>query len=341
MRLRTATTDDIPTLRTVIRESVRGLARDWYDERQIELSINSVFGVDTDLIEDGTYFVAEIDGEIAGCGGWSKRKTLYGASAYTASREPDFLDPATDAAKIRAFFVHPRAARKGIGSLILERCEDEAKRCGFSKAEMMATLPGVPLYLAKGYSGDEEVDVAVGEGVSIRCIRMAKSLVQSDRDHRANEDIRLEAAELSDLARLSEIAFAAKAYWQYPAEWLARWRPQLTISESDLSSGTAVKLTKNGEIRGFYLLREDDEKLWLEHLWVEPDGIGHGFGRSLFEHAMTTAGELGHSRVLIESDPNAEGFYAAMGAKRFGEHRTELDGNLRILPLMEFKLKGS
>ncbi|MBV6497248.1 MAG: GNAT family N-acetyltransferase [Acidobacteria bacterium ACB1] len=177
MKLRKATTDDIPTLKTVIRESVRGLARDWYDERQIELSIVSVFGVDTDLIEDGTYFVAEVDGEIAGCGGWSRRKTLYGASDYAASRNPEFLDPATDAAKIRAFFVHPRAARKGVGSLILERCEDEARSYGFSTAEMMATLPGVPLYLAKGYSGDEEVDIPVGEGVSIVCIRMAKALI--------------------------------------------------------------------------------------------------------------------------------------------------------------------
>lgn len=177
MILRKATVDDIPTLRTVIRESVRGLARDWYDDRQIELSITSVFGVDVDLIDDGTYFVAEIDGEIVGCGGWSRRKTLYGASIYAASREPEFLDPATDAAKIRAFFIHPKAARKGVGSLILERCEDEARACGFSKAEMMATLPGVPLYLAKGYSGDEEVDIPVGEGVSIGCIRMAKALI--------------------------------------------------------------------------------------------------------------------------------------------------------------------
>ncbi|MEZ5423869.1 MAG: GNAT family N-acetyltransferase [Pyrinomonadaceae bacterium] len=156
-----------------------------------------------------------------------------------------------------------------------------------------------------------------------------------------NEEIRLEPAELSDLERLSEIAFAAKAYWQYPAEWLERWRPQLTITESDLSSGTAVKLIVGGEIRGFYLLRKDDEKLWLEHLWVEPDRIGHGFGRQLFEHAMAAAKEMGHSSVHIESDPNAEGFYAAMGASKVGESRSELEGKMRILPLMEFKLKGS
>lgn len=156
-----------------------------------------------------------------------------------------------------------------------------------------------------------------------------------------NEEIRLEPAELSDLERLSEIAFAAKAYWQYPAEWLERWRPQLTITESDLSSGTAVKLIVGGEIRGFYLLRKDDEKLWLEHLWVAPDGIGHGFGRQLFEHAMAAAKEMGHSSVHIESDPNAEGFYAAMGASKVGESRSELEGKVRILPLMEFKLKGS
>lgn len=154
-----------------------------------------------------------------------------------------------------------------------------------------------------------------------------------------NENVRLEPAELSDLARLSEIAFAAKAYWQYPAEWLEMWRPQLTISENDLASGTAVKLVAGGGIRGFYLLREDDERLWLEHLWVEPDGIGHGFGRQLFEHAMTAAKEIGHSSVHIESDPNAEGFYATMGASKIGESRSDLDGLVRMLPLMEFKIK--
>lgn len=155
-----------------------------------------------------------------------------------------------------------------------------------------------------------------------------------------NDEARIEPAEKGDLARLSEIAFAAKAYWHYPAEWLEKWRPQLTITESDLSQGAAFKLIADGEIRGFYTLREGGEKLWLEHLWLDPSSIGNGLGRRLFEHAMATAKGMGYSRVFIESDPNAEGFYTAMGAVKVGESRSELDGTTRILPLMEFKLRG-
>jgi N-acetylglutamate synthase-like GNAT family acetyltransferase len=175
-QIRKATINDIGQLEPLIAESVRGLARGIYDDRQIELSIKSVFGVDRDLIEDGTYFVAESEGKIVGCGGWSKRKTLYGASGYADSRDPELLDPAIDAAKIRAFFIHPEWARKGIGTAILTTCETDAENGGFTSFEMMSTLPGVPLYSALGYSGDERVEVPVGEGVTIDCIRMSRKL---------------------------------------------------------------------------------------------------------------------------------------------------------------------
>ncbi len=174
--LRKATRDDVEEIAALIAASVRGLAAGIYDDRQIELSIGSVFGVDMELIEDETYFVAESGSTIVGCGGWSKRKTLYGASSFAHSRESGMLDPATDAAKIRAFFVHPDWARIGIGRSILETCENEAKEAGFKFAEMMSTLPGVPLYLACGYQGDERAGVPVGEGVEVECIRMSKEL---------------------------------------------------------------------------------------------------------------------------------------------------------------------
>jgi len=175
--LRKALPSDRKEIETLIAESVRGLGSGDYSERQIELSINSVFGVDTELIDDETYFVAEApDGKLAGCGGWSKRKTLYGASRYEESRDSGELDPATDAAKIRAFFIHPDFARQGIGSAILQACEDEARSYGFTVAEMMSTLPGVKLYSQRGYSGDERVQIPVGEGVDIECIRMTKEL---------------------------------------------------------------------------------------------------------------------------------------------------------------------
>lgn len=175
--LRKAIPEDEAAIGQLIAASVRSLARGFYDEREIELSIRSVFGVDRELIEDGTYFVAADGGhDLVGCGGWSRRKTLYGASSYSASRDAAFLDPATDAAKIRAFFVHPSAARRGIGRAILEACEAEARSAGFRSAEMMATLPGVPLYTACGYQQGESVDIPIGEGQQIECIRMFKEL---------------------------------------------------------------------------------------------------------------------------------------------------------------------
>ncbi|HEV7645032.1 MAG TPA: GNAT family N-acetyltransferase [Pyrinomonadaceae bacterium] len=184
--LRKAGIGDREEIAGLIAASVKGLSAGDYNERQIELSVRSVFGVDTELITDGTYFVAVADGsdgadgsndgEIVGCGGWSKRKTLYGASHYDESRDSVELDPATEPARIRAFFIHPNWARKGIGTAILDACEDEARAHGFTSAEMMATLPGVKLYAVRGYAGDEKVGVPVGDGVEIECIRMKKDL---------------------------------------------------------------------------------------------------------------------------------------------------------------------
>ena len=174
--IRKATIDDRSAIELLIAQSVRGLSRDDYNERQIELSIRSVFGVDTDLILDDTYFVAVFEDEIIGCGGWSKRKTLYGASSYASSRDAGELDPSIDAAKIRAFFIAPDWARKGVGTAILEACETEARSFGFRRAEMMATLPGVKLYEVRGYGGDERVDIDIGDDEKIVCIKMEKGL---------------------------------------------------------------------------------------------------------------------------------------------------------------------
>lgn len=174
--LRKAELDDREALEKIIKASVRGLAKGIYDDRQIELSIRSVFGLDTDLIDDRTYFVVEHEEQIAGCGGWSRRKTLYGASSYAHSRDPEYLDPRTDAVKIRAFYIHPDFARKGLGTLILKACESEAANAGFRRAEMMATLPGVPFYETQGYDRGEVTDVPIGDSQTIVCIRMSKDL---------------------------------------------------------------------------------------------------------------------------------------------------------------------
>lgn len=177
LKIRKAVFADQAEIEKLIAESVRGLSRNEYNERQIELSIKTVFGVDTELISDGTYFIAESeDGKIAGCGGWSKRRTLYGASVFAHSRDSELLNPERDAAKIRAFFIRPEFARKGIGTRILEICESEAKANGFKAVEMMATLPGVKLYAVRGYRGDEEIKVPLNETLDIVCVKMQKNL---------------------------------------------------------------------------------------------------------------------------------------------------------------------
>lgn len=189
IHIRAATTSDIPVLRDLIEVSVRGLQCQDYSPTQIDKALATVYGVDSQLISDGTYFVAEAiagtadpdlqgsraDLPIVGCGGWSKRKTLYGGDQW-AGREAALLDPQQDAAKIRAFFVHPSWVRRGIGSMILETCEAAARAAGFTRFEMGATLTGVPLYQARGYVALENLEVPLGNGDILPIVRMQKRM---------------------------------------------------------------------------------------------------------------------------------------------------------------------
>ena len=194
-RIRKATPEDVPILTGLIDASVRGLQAQDYSPAQIEAALKSIVGVDSQLIADGTYLVAEatVSDEkssslgnevapryasapvIAGCGGWSKRNTLYGGDQWTA-RENSLLDPRSDAAKIRAFFVHPKWARQGVGTRILQACEDAAKAAGFTRLEMGATLTGVKLFQARGYVALESLEVPTKEGVSLPIMRMEKRI---------------------------------------------------------------------------------------------------------------------------------------------------------------------
>jgi GNAT superfamily N-acetyltransferase len=179
IHIRKATPTDVPRLREVIEASVRGLQAEDYSPAQIEGALRSVYGVDSQLIADGTYLVAEVTEsqtpEIVACGGWSKRKTLYGGDQY-AAREDSLLDPQHDAAKIRAFFVNPKWARRGIGGLILEACENAAREAGFTRLEMGATLSGVAFYKAKGYAALENLQTPLSNGEVLPIIRMAKNI---------------------------------------------------------------------------------------------------------------------------------------------------------------------
>jgi GNAT superfamily N-acetyltransferase len=174
--LRKATLEDRPAISILIAESVRGLSRDDYSDEQIESAIKTaVFGVDTVLITDGTYFVAEVDDQLIGCGGWSKRKTLFGGDQFT-ERAPEELDPRHEPAKIRAFFVHPQWARRGVGKTLLTRCESDARAHGFTSLEMMATLPGMKMYQAFGYMVGKQVIYKMTDGVTIELVRMNKQI---------------------------------------------------------------------------------------------------------------------------------------------------------------------
>jgi len=183
--LRVATPGDVPVLRKLIAASVRGLQAQDYSREQLEAALETVYGVDSQLIADGTYFAVEIlsakqspastDALIVGCGGWSKRRTLFGGDVWSG-REDTLLDPHSEAAKIRAFFVDPEWARHGIGSIILDACESAAKASGFGQLEMGATLTGVPFYRARNYVELENIQVPLRDGLSLPIVRMAKSI---------------------------------------------------------------------------------------------------------------------------------------------------------------------
>jgi GNAT superfamily N-acetyltransferase len=179
LQIRLATPPDIPALELLIDVSVRVLQAKDYSAAQIDGALGTVFGVDSQLISDETYFVVEpvCDGgrKIVACGGWSRRKTLFGGDRGSG-REDTLLDPLRDAAKIRAFFVHPDWSRRGIGSMILDACETAAAAAGFSGFEMGATLTGERLYEARGYRAIERIDVPLPNGAALPIVRMSKRI---------------------------------------------------------------------------------------------------------------------------------------------------------------------
>jgi GNAT superfamily N-acetyltransferase len=175
--LRRAAPGDTPALGDLIRRPVRELQKSDYTSVQIEAALEGVFGVDSQLIADGTYFLVTPDQDaslIVGCGGWSRRRTLYGGDQWS-QREDSLIEPGYAPAKIRAFFVHPDWTRRGIGSLILRACEAAALEEGFTRLEMGATLTGVALYVAHGYEARERADVPLGNGVVLPIVRMEKA----------------------------------------------------------------------------------------------------------------------------------------------------------------------
>lgn len=173
IEFRLATNADVAALQALIPQSVRALSQGYYTPAQVESALVYVFGVDSQLIADGTYYTAVAGDQIVGCGGWSKRKTLYGGDQMK-SQEDDLLDPSQDAARIRAFFVHPQWARRGIGKRIILMCEEAAQSAGFQRMELGATLAGEPLYAALGYQVTDRFDIPMPDGEVLPAAHMAK-----------------------------------------------------------------------------------------------------------------------------------------------------------------------
>jgi GNAT superfamily N-acetyltransferase len=173
IQIRHSTLNDVRELECLIALSARELGKGDYTSAQIEAALGSAWGVDTQLIRDQTYFSVESGSSIIACGGWSKRQALFGADALTRD-EPRLLDPSREAARIRAFFVHPAWARRGIGRLLLEECETEARAAAFGYAELVATLPGQRLYLARGYRPLEPIEHPLPGGLTITFVPMIK-----------------------------------------------------------------------------------------------------------------------------------------------------------------------
>ena len=175
MVVRVATLADVPALQSLMATSVRALSATYYTAEQIEASIVKVFGVDTQLIADATYYVIDSPVGPAACGGWSHRRTLYGGDQMKDVADPE-LDPRVDAARIRAFFVHPEFARRGLARALYAECAGAARAAGFRRLELMATLPGEPLYAALGFAPIERVALPLGDGIELPLVRMGRAI---------------------------------------------------------------------------------------------------------------------------------------------------------------------
>ena len=173
--LRLAVESDVPVLETLVPISVRGLQSQYYSSAQMDAALGPIYGVDRQLIRDGTYWVAQAAGAIVGCGGWSRRRSLFGGDGGRAG-EDGLLDPKRDPARVRAFFIHPDWARRGIGRGILVACERAITEAGFRRVEMVASLAGEPLYLSFGYQVAERYALPMAGGLSLPVVRMTKLL---------------------------------------------------------------------------------------------------------------------------------------------------------------------
>lgn len=174
LKLRLAVPEDLPALRDLMSAAIGELLNPFLSPQEVAASFE-IMGLDSQLVADGTYFLVEEEGALAGCGGWSRRSTLFGGD-HSAGRDAALLDPARDAARVRAMYTHPDHVRKGVGRLILDACESAAAGEGFARCEMAATLAGEPLYQACGYREIERFSAPTSGGIEVPLVRMGKAL---------------------------------------------------------------------------------------------------------------------------------------------------------------------
>jgi len=276
IRLRRASLADLPLLGPLIAASARELGKDNYSPEQVEGALRGAFGTDTQLIRDGSYFVIEAGDRLAGCGGWSRRRTLFGSDARS-DRDSTELDPAVDAAKIRAFFIHPDYARRGLGTLLLDRCEQAAVAYGFRRFELMATLPGVRLYAARGYQAGARIEWPVGEGIEIPFVPMSKQA--------APPRFRIERASLADapaILALQKLAYRSARLYD---DWTLPPLPQtLENLREDFAVSVILKATEAGRLVGSVRVREADDVCQVGRLIVHPEFQGFGVGTMIMRH---------------------------------------------------------
>jgi GNAT superfamily N-acetyltransferase len=308
--LRRATPSDLPALGPLIAASARTLSQGDYTPEQVEGALRGAFGVDTRLIRDGSYFVFESHGRLAGCGGWSRRRTLFGSDARDG-RDDAELDPACDAARIRAFFIHPDFARRGLGTRLLHRCEQDAAAHGFSRFELMATLPGVRLYQARGYEAGTPIDWPVDDRLSIRFVPMSKSAPPP-----AIRVARVAAEDAAALLDLQKRAYESEAR-RYDDWSLPPLTQTLESLREELATSVALEAVAAGQLAGSVRASERDGTVHVGRLVVAPEHRNRGIGTRLM-------------RAIESAFPDAARFELFTGSRS--------EDNLRLYQRLGYRL---
>ncbi|HEX6397726.1 MAG TPA: GNAT family N-acetyltransferase [Steroidobacteraceae bacterium] len=311
--LRRARLADVPALQSLIATSARALSQQDYTPQQIEGALRGAFGVDTQLIRDGSYFVIEAGDRLAACGGWSRRRTLFGSDSR-ADRDATELDPAVDAAKIRAFFIHPDFARRGLGTRLLERCERDAVSHGFTRLELMATLPGVRLYAARGYQGAPHVDWPLGEGLSIRFLPMTKPAPPAPyRVERATVD------DAADILALQKLAYRSEARL-YEDPNLPPLTQTLDSLRAEFEASRVLKAVEGNSIVGSVRARLLNGTCAVGRLIVSPALQGRGLGTRLMRAVEAEFPALDRFELFTGSRSEANiRLYERLGYRRSRE----------------------